>query len=155
MADLGDFEAAVREVDPAAEQDTFRFCGEHFTVAGEIPPMLMMQLGAAATGKIDEAEGFAAMWEALRCSLTVPEQGDTPADKTPFDRLYKLAVSQGVDLQVVMRLVFKLFEAQGGRPTKRALDSSPGASSTSPSTSPSSTHPALAHLRPVSEVLAG
>jgi hypothetical protein len=107
--------------------------------------MLMLQLGAAASGKIDESEGLAAMWEALRCSLG--------ADA--FAQFYKAAVAKRADLEGLMRLTFRLFEAQDGRPTEAVPGSQPGPPTTSPSSSDSSTHPALAHLRPVSEILAG
>lgn len=163
MASLGEFGAAVRELGvDTRERDTFVFFGEEFTVHGEIPSVLMLQLGASATGKIEETEGLAAMWEALRCSMTKPANGAIGEDGEPkaddpaeFSRFYKRAVAKYADLQEIMQLTFKLFEAQSGRPTKGASASSPGQSSTSPSSSPSSTHPALAHLRPVSEVLAG
>lgn len=155
MASLGEFGAALRELDDSAERDTFSFFGEEFTVSGEIPPMLMLQLGASATGKIEETEGLAAMWEALRCSLTVPARGDEAEDGKEFGRFYRTAVAKNADLETIMQLTFKLFEAQAGRPTRTASDSSGGPSSTSPSSKSSSSHPALAHLRPVSEALAG
>lgn len=144
MSDLGAFGAALKEFDRSAEPDTFTFFGERFEVIGEIPPMLMLQLGASATGKIGESEGLAAMWEAMRTSL-----GDES-----FARLYKLAVEMRADLDSLMRLVFALFEGQAGRPTEAASDSQPGPPTTSKSSSGSSTHQAaLAHMRPVSEVM--
>ena len=145
MASLGDFGAALRELDPNREKDTFTYFGETFVVEGDIPAMLMLQLGAAVSGKVEESEGTAAMWEALRCSL----------GNDGFARLYKLAVDKRESLDGIMRLVFRLFEVQGGRPTEQAPDSSAGLPGTSPSSRPSSSHPGLAHLRPVSEVLAG
>jgi hypothetical protein len=168
MARLGEFGAAVKEF--KGEQDEFGFFDQNFTVTGSIPPMLMLQLAASATGKIDEAEGMAAMWEALRCSLTVPaykrpahddeepdENGEVEvdADPTRFNDLYKLAVEKRCDIEALMRLVFALFEAQSGRPTQRPSDSSDGPSPTSQSSSNSSTHPALSHLRPVDDVIKG
>lgn len=163
MSHLGSFGAAVRELDPAS-LDTFEFFGEEFTVTGVIPSMLMLQLGASATGKIEEAEGLAAVWEAMRCSLTTPEKQVTgndgvttvPADGSEFSRFYKLAVAHCCELEDLMRLTNALFEAQSGRPTEGPQGSLPGPSSTSPSSSTSSsTHPALAHLRPVGQVLDG
>lgn len=150
MGHLGSFGAAVKELDPGAEKDTFDFFGETFTVAGVIPPMLMLQLGAASTGKIDEQEGLAALWETMRCSLDADEGGDQ------FDRLYKLAVAKRCDLEDLMRLAMMLFEAQAGRPTEEPQGSFPGPSRTSPSSSTSSSvHPAFAHLTPVNAVLTG
>lgn len=165
MATLGSFGAAVREADPRAEKDTFEFCGETFTVEDKIPAMLMIQLGASATGKIDEQEGLGAIWESMRVSLTVPERtvvadgGEArvePADGTQFDRFYRLAVANRVDLEDLMRVAMALFEAQAGRPTGQR-PTSPGGSlstSTSSSTSPSP-HPALQGMTPVNQVLAG
>ncbi|MFI5839457.1 hypothetical protein ACIA8K_07055 [Catenuloplanes sp. NPDC051500] len=161
MSHLGSFGAAVRETDPAAAKDTFEFFGETFVVHGVIPSMLMLQIGAAATGKIDEQEGLGAMWEAMRCSLTVPAADDQPADGKAFDRLYKLAVNHNCNIDELMRLAMALFEVQAGRPTKEPQGSSPGPSSTSPSAStsssasPVSTHPKLADMVPVAAVLGG
>jgi hypothetical protein len=160
MASLGEFDAAVREINDTGERDTFRFGGSEFTVVGNIPAMLMLQLGAAAGSGVEDVEGMAAIWEALRRSLTksahTDENGkDIPADDVEFQRFFKLALDRESQLDELMKLTFKLFEAQSGRPTEQAPDSSAGPSSTSPSSSASSTHPGLAHLRPVSEVLTG
>ncbi len=144
MGHLGSFAAAKRELS-RTEHDTFDFGGETFKVTGDIPAMLMLQLAASTTGKIGEAEGLASMWEALRCCL-----GDEG-----FNKLYRLAVDWNADLEDVMKLVFALFEAQGGRPTGAASDSPPGPSSTSQSANISSITPGHPPLRPISEVLAG
>lgn len=150
MSHLGSFGAAVKELNPASDKDTFDFFGEKFEVQATIPPMLMLQLGAAATGKIDDQEGLAALWEAMRCSLDADESG------TNFNRFFKLAVSKRCDLEDLMRLAMALFEAQAGRPTEEPRGSSAGQSTTSPSSSTSSSvHPAFAHLKPVNEVLGG
>lgn len=163
MGHLGSFGAAVKELDPSS-LDTFDFFGETFTVSGVIPSMLMLQLGASATGKIEEAEGLAAVWEAMRCSLTTPEQQITnadgvttiPADGSEFSRFYKLAVAHCCELEDLMRLTNALFEAQSGRPTEGPQGSSPGPSATSPSSSTSSSPPpGFAHLTPVARVLDG
>ena len=153
--DLGSFGAALRELDDDREPDTFVFCGEEFAVVDRIPSMLMLQLGASVTGKVPEAEGLTAMWEALRCSLTVPARGDAPADGSGFDRFYKLAVERRAYIEDIMKLTFALFEAEAGRPTGRPADSHVGPSSTSPSSSPSSIHPALVGMKRVDEVLTG
>lgn len=171
MGHLGEFGAAAREL--VGEKDEFGFFGETFTVVGSIPSVLMLQLGASATGKIDETDGLAAMWEALRCSLTTPkttaEDGsEVEADPVQFNKFYKLAVENSCELDGIMRLVFALFEAQGGRPTQPVSASSPGQPPTSLSSSTSSTpagsafqpgppvrieHPALSHLRSVDELV--
>jgi hypothetical protein len=160
MANLGSFGAALREADPAAEQDTFEFCGTQFAVRGEIPAMLMLQLGAALSNKIDEAEGMAAVWEALRCSLTAPAREvdgkPVPEDGRPFAQLYKLAVNHNVSLEDLMKLTMTLFEAQSGRPTVPQPASSDGQRPTSTSSNSSaSPHPGLQGYRPLAEVLAG
>ncbi|WP_328382925.1 hypothetical protein OHQ88_10545 [Micromonospora zamorensis] len=172
MRSLGTFGAALREADPYAEKDSFDFCGEQFEVQGRIPPMLMLQLGAAASGKIEEMEGMAAIWEAMRCSLTAPERkqmepdpetgGQTmvertvDADAAEFQRFYKLAVASYVGLEELIRLAMALFEAQAGRPTGQqpALQAGPLPTSTS-SNGSASVHPALQGMSPVDRVLAG
>ena len=145
MASLGEFNAAVAELDPNREKDTFVFMGETFTVEGAIPEVLALQLGAAVSGKIGESEGLAAVWETMRCAL-----GDDE-----FARWYKLAVSKYAATETFMRLALAVLEAQTGVPTEQAADSSAGQPVTSPSSSGSSTPPGLAHLRPVIEVLTG
>lgn len=156
MAHLGSFGAAVRELDPGAARDTFDLMGESFTVVGVIPPMLMLQLGAATTGKIDEQEGLGAMWEAMRCSLTKPEADGEPEDGSEFDRLYKVAVNKRCDLDSLMKLAMKLFEEQAGRPTEEPQGSSPGPSATSPSSNTSSSaSPAFEGMTPVAQLLGG
>jgi hypothetical protein len=131
-----------------------------------LPAVLMLQLGASVSGKIDETEGFAAIWEALRVSLTVPEyrrlaatdeydDADenrnilVPEDDSPFRKLYGLAVDNGVELEDMMKLVMGLFEAQTGRPTKSAPASSGGPPTISPSSNTSS------HLRSVDSLIRG
>ena len=161
MTFLGDFGAAIKELDPNAEKDTFGFFGEKFEIVDELPPMLVFQLAAAMTGKVDETEGMAAMWEALRVSL-----GDNE-----FSRFYKVAVSRKADIASLMELVMNLFQASGGqRPTVQVPDSPSGQSPISPSSSTSAStppafgevvevhddrDPSVPHLVPVSRVLAG
>lgn len=158
---LGSFGAALREINPDADADTFDYFGETFTVHGFLPPILMMQLGAAVTGASTEAEGMAAMWEAMRCALTKParagEDGtETPEDDEQFQRFRHLAVVNRDQLDSLMRLTYAVYGQQAGRPTGQRSSSSAGPLPASTSSrSSSSAHPALAHLRPVSEVLAG
>lgn len=153
---LGDFGAALRELDPNQDKDTFTFFGEKFEIVEELPPMLIFQLAASMTGKVEETEGMGAMWSALEISLGVGE----------FSRFYKLAVSKKANLQSLMELVMSLFQAAGGeRPTVQVPDSPVGESPTSPSSSTSSSvppafggddrDPSIPHLVPVSQVLAG
>lgn len=164
MGDLGAFGAAVRELDPNREQDSFTFCGKPFKVVADMPPMLAFQMGAAATGKVDQAEGLAAVWISLRISLDEPDltpwdgagEDTRPAPLKQFDDLYKLAVETHASAEELTRLALKLFEGQTGRPTERQSDSSDSPSTTSRSSSALSSDPRLpSHLRPVSEVLSG
>lgn len=155
MAHLGDFGAAVKELDPNAEKDTFTFFGEKFEIVEELPPMLIFQLAASMTGKVEETEGMGAMWSALEISLGSDE----------FSRLYKLAVSKRADIQSLMELVMNLFQNSGGeRPTVQVSDSQLGplpispSSNTSPSVPPAfggERDPSVPHLVPVDAVLAG
>jgi hypothetical protein len=144
VASLGEFGAAVRELGED-ERDDFTFFGERFDVVGAMPPILMIQLGAAATGKIDQIEGLAAVWETFRLAL-----GDDE-----YARFFRIAVDKRADFQSLFGLSMALFEAQAGRPTEEPRGSSDGLSTTSPSASPSSSVWAQHELRPVAEVLAG
>jgi hypothetical protein len=156
VAHLGSFGAALREIDPEGERDTFEFFGQEFTVEGAMPEILRFQLSAALVGGDSGTTGMAAMWGALRAALTKPGKDGEREDDSQFDRFYRLAVARKANTDSLMDLAFKLFEVQAGRPTVEPRGSSAGQQPTSPSASTSSsTHPALAHLRPVSEVLAG
>lgn len=121
MAKLGSFGAAIRELDPEAERDTFDFFGHEFTVQGVIPPVLMMHLGAVMTGKIGEIEGNAAVWEALRCALTVSgsDDGTVVPDHSEFDRFYKLAVRRRCTTDELLKLTFALLGVQIDFPTEQ------------------------------------
>ena len=157
MADLGSFGAALKALDPNAEKDTFTYFDEKFEIVSALPPMLMFQLAASMTGKVDETEGMAALWEAMRIAL-----GDDE-----FNRLYKIAVDKRDSTEGLMEVVMAIYQNDSGRPTVQPSDSSDGLLSISPSTSPSSTVtdsvPALGLVDrsltddfiPVSRILAG
>lgn len=157
MADLGSFGAALKELDPNREKDSFTYFGEKFEIVSALPPMLIFQLAAAMTGKVDETEGMAALWEAFRIAL-----GDDE-----FNRLYRIAVDKRDSTEGLMTVVMAIYQNDAGRPTVQPSDSSAGLSSTSPSSSPSSTVtgsvPALGLVDrsgtndfvPVSRILAG
>lgn len=175
MAHLGDFGAAIKELDPNAEKDTFSFFGESFDVVGALPPMLIFQLAAAMTGKVAETEGMGAMWAAWNVALDEPDhepwtgegQDSRPAPKKQFAKFYKLAVDKRADDTSLMELVMAIFQASGGeRPTVQASDSPAGQLPTSPSSNVSPSIPPAfggephdattpTQLRPISEVLAG
>lgn len=165
---IGEFGAAKREL--SGEKDDFVFCGELFDVQQPMPPVLAIQLGAAVSGKIDETEGYAAVWEAFRISLTVPEfhrlaatdewedaeedaDGNkiirVPEDDALFRKWVGLATRNHVELDELIKLVMGLFEAQTGRPTRQAPGSSAGQPSISPSSNTSS------HLRSVDSLIRG
>jgi len=148
MASLGTFGAVVREYEPPTDPDTFELCGGTFRVVGEIPGMVELKLGAALTGKIGGLEGDAALYEALRHALTVPEReadGKTVgADASEWDRFYEVATTKGAAGEWLTALVLNILAAQVGRPTVRPSTSSDGRSTTSTNSSASSSDsPAL------------
>jgi hypothetical protein len=163
VSSLGAFGAAQKELDPAAPRDTFMFFGEQYEVVGSIPAILMLQLGAAATGKIPEQELLAALWETLRLSLDEPDPEVAEGEPRPagsskpvkqFDKLYRAASANRCDLESLMRLAMALFQVTDGRPTEAASGSGPGPQSVSPSSSgSSSTLPVFPGMRPVSDIL--
>lgn len=156
MAKLGSFGAAIREFDPDGERDTFEFFGQEFTITGVIPPMLMLQLGAALAGKLGTMEANAAVWQALRSALSSPGEDDEPENRKQFNRFYLLAVERKADFDGLIRLVWEMVGAQSGRPTEQQPTSPDGPLPTStPSNSPASDSPGSGRSRPVDEVLGG
>lgn len=157
MAHLGDFGAAVKELSPNVEKDTFNFFGEKFEVVSGMPPMLIFQLAAGMTGKVAETEAMGAMWEAMNVCL----------GEAGFKRFYRVAVDRNAETEELLELVMTLFQESGGeRPTVQASDSPPGQLPTSPSSNVSPSIPPAfggephdattpTQLRPISEVLAG
>lgn len=132
MGSLGDFGAAVAELDPNAEKDSFTFFGETFEIVAELPAVLVLQLGAFMTGKVEETEGLGAMWSALEISL------GTEA----FAQFYKVAITKRATVESLMELVMSIFQTVGGeRPTVQVPDSPVGVSPTLPSSSTSSSTP--------------
>lgn len=174
MAFLGDFGAALKELE--GEKDSFTFFGERFEIVGVMPPMLALQMGAVMTGKLNDVEGAGAMWEALNIALDEPDLPEwtgegpdaRPAPVKQFPRLYRIAIDRRCDEMSLMGLAMRIFEASGGeRPTVQAPDLPAGEPSTSPNSSTSFSTPpvsgevvlthdtSIPHLRPVSQVLAG
>jgi hypothetical protein len=157
MVDLGAFGAAIKELDPNQEKDTFTYFGEKFEIVSALPPILMFQLAASMTGKVDETEGMGALWEAFRLAL-----GDDE-----FNRFYRVAVEKRDSNEGLMTVAMAIYQNDAGRPTVQPSDSSDGLSSVSPSSSASFTVtdsvPALGlvdrsrmdDLVPVSRILAG
>lgn len=157
MAALGSFGAAIRELDPEAEHDTFDFFGATFTVVGSIPGMLTLQLGAMISGKTSAVDGLAAVYEALRCSLTVPERDGKEAkagDDREFNRFYRIAVRHRCDDDELIRLALNIAGYQVGKadePSPTSPDGGPPTSTNSKSSSSGS----LASQLPANEAPTG
>lgn len=165
MTHLGSFGAAVRELDPDAEPDTFEFLDQTFTVHGVIPPILTWQLSNSIAGNGTTSSFRAALFGALHAALTKPPaQEGEPADQSEFERFYLLATRRKATEDSLHDLVNKLFEVQAGRPTGEPHGSSPGPSETGPSSngssstppdSPTEAGPGAGQLRPISDLLQG
>jgi hypothetical protein len=145
MAHLGDFNGAIAELEPGDARDTFTFMGERFEIVGTAPPILTFQLGAGFTGKTPMVEAMGAMWELWQVSL----------GEEQFERFYRTAIEKRAHEETLVKLAIAIYEGRSKRPTVEPQGSTPGQSRTSPSSSDSSTHPALAHLRPVDQILTG
>jgi hypothetical protein len=139
MANLGSFGAAVRELNPDGERDTFDFFGERFTVHATIPPMLMLRLGAFMAGELGSIEDNAVVYKALRHALTVPADPATKtrADSSQFDRFEKLALAKMCDSDELVKLVFALVGIQIAFPTEQQPTSPDGLQGTSEGSSSS------------------
>lgn len=122
MVHIGDFEAAVREVDPAREPDTFGLGGETFTIAQDINIIALGRFARAAREGADsnDMEGLASLIDTVS-SLVVPE------DETRFlDKCSRLRV----DGDFLMKIIQSVLEAQSGYPTEQPSDSSGGSPTT-------------------------
>lgn len=152
---LGEFGAALRELD--GERDTFTFFGERFELVADVPAIIEMRLAAGLNGSLPEDDAVAAMWDALRIALNEDRESEDgkPEPLRQFDRFEQLALEKRADMPSVMKLVFRICAAPAGRPTARPSAAGGGPQPTSLSSNDSSTHPGLAHLRPVSDLLAG
>lgn len=160
MGSLGSFGAAVREFDPAAEKDTFDLFGETFTVHDTVPPMLMLQLGAAMTGKIGRFQSNGAVWQIFESALSIPEHQEdgktVPADNSQFAKFHELAVRKRCDNDTLIDLVWSIIAAQAGKAEEQQPTSPPGSGTGSTSSSSSASgSPDSPRLRPVDEVLGG
>lgn len=139
MAKLGSFGAAVRELDPDSERDTFDFFGETFTVHGTIPAMLMLRLGAFMSGELGMIESNAVVYKALRHALTVPADpaAKTRADSSQFDRFEDLALAKECDFDELIKLAFALVGILIDFPTEQPPASADGPLQTSASSNSS------------------
>lgn len=139
MAKLGSFGAAVRELDPDAERDTFDFFDSEFTVHGVIPPILMLRLGAFMAGELGDIEANAVVYKALRRALTIPGDPSTKTrpDLSEFDRFEELALTRMCSTEELIRLVFSLVGIQIAFPTEQPPTSPDGQLPTSESSNSS------------------
>jgi len=122
MAIIGEFEVAARAVDPDAEPDQFKFCGEVFTIADKIGVIPLGRFAKAAMSGLDtaEMEGMAAMVDML-CDAVVDEDRD---------RFLQVCTQNRADGDDLMPVVQAVFEVISGRPTRQLSDSSGGLSIT-------------------------
>lgn len=153
MASLGSFGAAIRELDPDVEHDTFDFYGETFSVVGDVPAIVELTLTAALAGKVNGMAGDAALFETLRHALTAPEReqdGKTvPADSSEWQRFYRLAAAKRAESDVLTELAYNIVGWKVGRPTEQRSTSESGSlPTTTNSSSPASGSPDSAPANP-------
>lgn len=158
MAKLGSFGAAMRELDPEVEKDTFDFFGTEFTVVGVMPAMVVLRLGALLAGELNDIEANAVTYQALKYILTKP--GDpsvgTRPDSSQFDLFEDLATERMCDTNELIRLLYSVLGYQISFPTEQPPTSPDGQLPTGEnSNSSASDTPASGRLRSVDEVLAG
>jgi hypothetical protein len=136
---LGSFGAAVREIDPDSEHDTFDFFGETFIVHGTIPAMLMLRLGAFMAGELGLIESNAVVYKALRHALTVPANPGTKAlaNSSQFDKFEDLALVNECDFDSLIKLAFALTGILIDFPTEQPPASPDGPLQTSASSNSS------------------
>lgn len=153
MALLGEFEVAARQLDPDREPDTFKFCGEIFTVSDQIGVIPLGRFAKAAVSGMDTAEmdGLAAMVDLL-ADAVIDEDRERLLETAARNR------AQGEDLLPIVRAVIR---SQTGRPTQQPSDSSDGLQPTGASSTastpfgavpPIQLDPRIRALQPVEDV---
>lgn len=122
MASIGEFEVAVQDADPDREPDTFKLCGETFTVADNVSIVPLGMFAKAASSGLDssEMEGLAALIDVVSSCVIEEDQA----------RLLSVASKHRADADVLLAVVKAVLESQTGRPTQRPSDSSDGSSTT-------------------------
>lgn len=132
---LGSFGAAVRELEPEAERNTFDLFGREFTVHGVIPPMLMLRLGAMMAGELGAIDSNAVLYKALYHALTIP--GDKAAnirpDDSQFEEFEELATDRMCTVDELIRLVYSMVGIEIAFPTEPQPTSPDGLPTTSDS----------------------
>ncbi len=125
MARIGEFEAAVKAVDPNVEPDTFTLQGEEFTVAPTPNVIAMGRFAKAARAgaNTDDMESLATLVETIASCVVADDE----------NRFLDCASKHRVDPELLMKIVAAVLEAQSGRPTVAPSDSSDGSSTPSES----------------------
>jgi hypothetical protein len=122
---IGEFEVAARAADPDRELDTFLFCGQEFTVAPEVNILAIGRFQMAAGDGMDSNDPDALPLLIQTIASCVIEEDE--------NRFLNLATRRRADPDLLLKIVQAVMEAQTGLPTEAPADSSPGLSTTSPS----------------------
>jgi hypothetical protein len=122
---IGEFEVAARAADPERELDTFLFCGQEFTVAPEVNILAIGRFQMAAGEGVDSNDPDALPLLIQTIASCVVEEDE--------NRFLNLATRRRADPDLLLKIVQAVMEAQTGFPTEPPVDSSPGLSTTSPS----------------------
>lgn len=117
---IGEFEAAVKEVDPDREPDTFKLEGHTFTVSDEPNLIALGMFAREARAGVDsnDMEGLAVLIDTI-ASLVIPEDEE---------RFLSLAARRRVQPDLLLKIMNAVMEAQAGRPIEPSSDSSDGRS---------------------------
>jgi hypothetical protein len=157
MASLGSFGAAVREIEPDGERDTFELFGETFTVEAAVPSVVLMKFCAGLVGQLSGIETDATMYELLRHALTKPpaKEGAKP-DASQWERFYELAASRKCKSDDLITLVLAIAGAQAGKEHGQSPTSEGGSQSVGTSSNGSALDsPDSGGLIPVDQLLGG
>jgi len=117
---IGEFEAAVKAVDPDAEPDTFTLNGEEFEIA-DSPNII-------ALGRFAKAARAGANTEDMESLATLIETVGSCVIAEDENRFLDCASRHRVDPELMLKIVGAVLEAQSGRPTVAPSDSQAGSS---------------------------
>lgn len=118
MGNLGDFKAAVREVDPDREPEYFILEGERFELAEGVSALPLMELAGSAGPDKSNAEAAVTV---LRFLEAILKDGDE------WQRFRATCQKHRVSADVLSDITSAITEALSGRPTSRLSDSPSGA----------------------------
>ncbi len=157
MAKLGSFGAAIREIEPDAEHDTFDYFGEEFRVVGVVPNVVSLKICAAMAGRLSGIDQDAALYEALQYALTAPAaEPDGRPDRSQWRRFYAVAAEHRGHGDELVSLVLSILGAQSGFPTAPQSTSEDGSSAIGESSNSSASDSRdSSHLVPVATLLGG